>query len=118
MNSLNPGQSRDLVKRRIANLKDAHFGCPVQYFAQRFHHFWKDVASVTVRIPLFVPQADQYRLTAARDHKSQLVLKAFLLAQQRNRGFLDQTRKLCQTLVLQADGDTASKHVNLLGWVG
>src|SRR5713226_190129 len=110
-----PDRSRNLVKRRVANLKGANLRRALNHFTQGLQQFRIGVAAIAVRILFLVPQTDGDGFAAARDDKRKFILEAFLFSKHGKGVFLYQAGKLCNTIVLQADGDTASKHVNLLG---
>ncbi len=62
-----------------------------------------------------VPHTDDYRFRAVWDDERNLVLEALLLTQQGNDVFLDDLRKLRDTVGLQMQGNRASKRVNFRG---
>src|SRR5712692_2425323 len=101
-------RSRDLVKRRVANLKGANLRRALNHLTQGLQHFGIGVAAIAVRILFFVPQTDSESFAATRDDEREFVLEAFLPSKQGKGVVLYQAGKLCKTIGLQADGDTAS----------
>ena len=106
------------MKRRIANLKGADLRRALDYLAQGLHHFRIGVTAITVRILFFIPQTDGDSFPTTWGDEREFVLEAFLPAKQGKGVFLDHAGKLRDAIGLEADGETASKHVNLLGCGG
>src|SRR5712692_1578935 len=55
LSSSDRDRNRDLVERRVANLKNADLRRALYHLFQGFHHLWVGVAAITVRILLLVP---------------------------------------------------------------
>src|SRR5437762_11617916 len=69
-----PDRGRDLVKRRIANLKRADLRRALDYLAQGLYHFLIVAAAITVCIMFFIQQADHAIFLTAWGVELKLVL--------------------------------------------
>src|SRR6202521_6159350 len=105
----------DLVEGRVGNLIGFNLGSSLNHFRQDLCYFGIGSAVVSVRVLWCVPQADSERFCSCRTNERDFVLESLLFSKQGNDFLLERPGKLRNAIGLQMHGNSACKHVTLLG---
>src|ERR1700680_2027633 len=108
---------RDFVEGRIGNLIGVNLRRSLNNSPNNLKQFWIGIAGISVRVLFLIPQTDTDSLRSAWSNKGNFVLETFLFSKQRKCFVFDKSAKLRNTVRLQADRYTTSKHGNPL-WLG
>src|SRR5213080_762427 len=106
---------RDLVEGRVGNLIRFDLRSSFNERFEELRDFRIGRAAVGFRILCSVPQADAEGILAASGDEADFVLEPLLLSKQRNDALLEPPRVLRSAIWLQIHGDSACKHLDLLG---
>src|SRR5713226_1063106 len=109
----------DLVEGRVCNLigfnLGSTLGSTLNHSRQDLCHFWIRSAVVSFRVLCCVPEADSERFLPALSNERDFVLESFLFSKQGEDVLLKRLGKLRNAIGLQMHGNSACKHVTLLG---
>src|SRR5713101_815185 len=105
----------DLVERRVGNLVGFNLGSSLNHSRQDLCYFWIGSAVVSFRVLCRVPQADSERFCSCRTNERDFVLESLLFSKQGKNVLFDRLGKLRNAIGLQMHGNSACKHVTLLG---
>src|ERR1700682_2627160 len=105
----------DLMERRVSDVIGFNLGSSLNHSRQDLRHFWIGCAVVSVRVLCCVPQADSERFCSCRTNERDFVLDSLLFSKQGNDFLLERPGKLRNAIGLQMHGNSACKHVTLLG---
>src|ERR1700682_1301783 len=105
----------DLVEGRVGNLIGFNLGSSLNHSRQDLCYFWIGSAVVSFRVLCCVPQADSERFCSCRTNERDFVLESLLFSKQGNDFLLERPGKLRNAIGLQMHGNSACKHVTLLG---
>src|SRR5579863_7886498 len=108
------GVSGDLVEGGVANLIDADLRSSLDHFSQGLEHSWIGIAAIGIRVFFLIPQTDSESFRAPWDDQCHFVAEALLLPEQGKNVHFDQPGELPDAIGLQVNGNTTSKHINLL----
>ena len=104
----------DLVEGRVRHRIGVHLRRALQHIRHGLQHLGIGAAGIGLRGCFVVPHTDTHRCRAAWDDERNLVLEAWLLAQQGNDVVFKRAGKLCNAIGLQLHAHRTSKHVSLL----
>src|SRR6267143_4132282 len=106
----------DLVERRVGNLIGFNLGRSLNHSRQDLSYFWIGSAVVSFRVLCCVPQADSERFCSCRTNERDFVLESLLFSKQGKNVLFDRLGELRNAIGLQMHGNSACKHVTLLGF--
>src|ERR1700674_4468427 len=105
----------DLVEGRVGNLIGFNLGSSLNHSRQGLCYFWIGSAVVSFRVLWCVPQADSERFCSCRTNERDFVLESLLFSKQGKNVLFDRLGEFRNAIRLQMHGNSACKHVTLLG---